>query len=222
VIFNNAILKHNISYLVSIFVSEKINKKMEELVALKYDRFRLNDDEFYDFCIQNDNLKFERDAQGNIIIMPNTGGITGKLNAELIVEIGIWNRQKRQGVVFDSSTTFRLPNGAARSADVAWINNERWNTLTVVQQTKFPPLCPDFVLELMSNTDSLKESQRKMEEDWMGNGCRLGWLIDPKNQIVYIYQENQAIQIVEGFSSVLMGADVLAGFELDLHILNML
>jgi Uma2 family endonuclease len=192
---------------------------MEQLVELKYDRFRLSDDEFYDFCSQNDSLKFERDSEGNIFIMPNTGGITGNLNSELTTEITIWNRINKLGKTFDSSTTFRLPNTAVRSADVAWVSIDRWNDLEIEDKIKFPPICPDFVLELMSNTDSLKEAKRKMQDDWMANGCKLGWLIDPKSQRVYIYRQNQEVEIINDFNQILSGENVLDGFELDLKIL---
>lgn len=193
---------------------------MEQTVALKYDRFRLNDDEFYDFCVQNDNLKFERDSSGNIYIMANTGGITGNMNAELSYEFVGWNRSAKLGKVFDSSTTFRLPSTAARSADVAWIKNENWESLTLAQQSKFPPLCPDFVLELMSNTDTIKEAQKKMNDDWMANGCKLGWLINPKNQTTYIFRENQPLETIKGFNVKLSGEQILLGFELDLALLK--
>jgi Uma2 family endonuclease len=144
----------------------KIILKMGQYVGLKYDRFRLSDDEFYDFCTQNDALKFERDAKGNILILPNTGGITGIMNSEINFEFVGWNRQAKLGKVFDSSTTFRLPSSAARSADVAWVNINNWNQLDLAQQTKFPPVCPNFVLEFMSTTDNLKDSTKK----WKKNG----------------------------------------------------
>jgi len=198
----------------------KIIIKMGQYVELKYDRFRLSDDEFYDFCTQNDALKFERDAKGNILIMPNTGGITGNLNFELNIEFGIWNRQAKLGKVFDSSTIFRLPSSAARSADVAWVNSKNWNQLDLAQQTKFPPVCPDFVLELMSITDNLKDSTKKMEEEWMENGCKLAWLINPKTLKMYIFRENKEVEIVVGFDKKLSGENVLVGFELDLSILK--
>jgi Uma2 family endonuclease len=166
---------------------------MGQYVELKYDRFRLSDDEFYDFCTQNDALKFERDAKGNILIMPNNGGITGNLNFELNIEFGIWNRQAKLGKVFDSSTIFRLPSSAARSADVAWVNSKNWNQLELAQQTKFPPVCPDFVLELMSITDILKDSTKKMQEEWIANGCKLAWLINPKIQKTYIFREKKRV-----------------------------
>lgn len=191
-----------------------------ELIELKYDRFRFNDDEFYDFCVQNDGHKFERDANGNIFIMANTGAKTGILNTELNIEVGIWNRNSKLGKVFDSSSTFILETTAARSPDVAWLSIEKWNKLTEEQQTKFPPVCPEFVLELMSNTDNLKDAQKKMTEEWIVNGCKLGWLINPKTETTYIYRENGEMVIVNGFDKKLSGENVLVGFELDLSILK--
>lgn len=111
--------------------------------------------------------------------MPPTGGETGKYNIEIAADFVIWNRQTQLGVCFDSSTCFKLPNGADRSPDVSWIKQERWETLTPEQKEKFPSIAPDFVLEIMSPTDSLKKTQEKMQE-YMDNGIKLGWLIDPK------------------------------------------
>lgn len=192
---------------------------LEQVIELKYDRFRLSDDEFYDFCHQNDNLTFERDADGNISIMSNTGGITGNLNSELNYELVSWNRTHKLGKVFDSSTTFRLPNSAVRSADVAWVSNEKWNELTIEQKTKFPPVCPDFVIELMSSSDTLKEAKRKMETDWMQNGCRLGWLINPKNQEIFIYRQDKKFQLINDFTKVISGENVLPEFSLPLALI---
>ncbi len=116
----------------------------------------MTDDEFYEFCLLNDQIKFERDAFGKIIIMPNTGGIPGIKNSELNADLVIWNRKTKLGKVFDSSTAFRLPSLAVCSPDAAWVSNERWNELTLEEQTKFSPFCPEFVIELMSNFDDLK------------------------------------------------------------------
>ena len=193
---------------------------MLELEKAKIIKSRLSDDEFYDFCLKNKNYKFERSSKGIIEFKANTGGITGSYNAEITADFAIWNRQSKMGKVFDSSTTFRLPSSAARSADVAWVNIESWNELDLAQQTKFPPICPDFVLELMSNTDSLKEAQRKMSEEWMANGCKLAWLINPKTQKSYIFRPNQAIEIVAGFDKKLSGEGILVNFQLDLSILK--
>ncbi|MCU0340289.1 MAG: Uma2 family endonuclease [Spirosomaceae bacterium] len=181
-----------------------------------YNGFKLSDEEFFEFCIQHDNLTFERNADGTIVTMPNTGGKTGNLNFELSIEFGLWNRIYQQGKCFDSSTAFRLPSSAVRSPDVAWVNIESWNSLTERQREQFPPVCPDFVIELMSATDDLKAAQLKMTNEWIANGCRLAWLIDPQNETVYIYRGNGEVQIVKGFDKTLTGEDVLVDFELPL------
>jgi Uma2 family endonuclease len=176
---------------------------------------KLTNDQFYQLCRDNPDVKFERNANGEIIIMPPTGGETGNRNFELSADFAIWNRQYRLGVCFDSSTCFKLPNGADRSPDVSWIKQERWNTLTPEQKEKFPPIAPDFVLELMSPTDSLKKTQEKMQE-YMKNEVRLGWLIDRKTRRVEIYRLGQAIEVLES-PTELSGEDVLPGFVLNLE-----
>ncbi|MFD2574304.1 Uma2 family endonuclease [Spirosoma soli] len=178
----------------------------------------MTDDEFYFFCQENADYKFERDASGNIKPMAQTGGESGIRNSELTAELTIWNRKSRSGFVFDSSTGFRLPNGATRGPDAAWIVSSRWNTLTPEQRRKFPPLCPDFVAELMSESDSLKDTDAKMRE-YVDNGCRLGWLIDPKAQEVRIYRADGSIHVRHGFDESLSGEDVLIGFIFDLQLL---
>ncbi len=122
----------------------------------------------------------------------------------------------RLGIAFDSSTAFKLPSTAVRSPDVSWITNERWNKLTAEEQEKFPPICPDFVIELVSASDNEEDVKKKMLNEWMKNGCRLGWLINPFNQKVFIYRQGQEVQETD-FSSPLKGEDVLAGFELNLE-----
>ncbi|MEM8604712.1 MAG: Uma2 family endonuclease, partial [Cyanobacteria bacterium P01_H01_bin.121] len=133
----------------------------------------------------------------------------------LIARFVIWNEQTRLGKVFDSSTCFRLPKGGDRSPDVAWIEQSRWDSLTSDQKRKFPPICPDFVLELLSPTDSLKLTQSKMQE-YMNNGCRLGWLISPDDQRLEIYQAGQAVQVLNSPTSI-SGDPVLPDFSLDLQ-----
>ncbi|QMW00195.1 Uma2 family endonuclease [Spirosoma foliorum] len=172
-------------------------------------------EDFYLFCQDNPSYKFERESDGLIIVMPNTGGKTGRKNSELTTDVTIWNRQTKLGEVFDSSTAFNLPDGSTRSPDVAWIHRERWDNLTEREQEQFPPICPDFVIELLSATDSLKTAKAKMEDVWIANGCRLAWLIDPKTETTYIFRANGEIQIV-GFDKILSGEDVLVGFELKL------
>ncbi len=175
-----------------------------------------SDDEFYRFCLDNPELKFERTTKGQIIVMPNTGGKTGIINAEIVFQLKSWNKKNQLGKVFDSSTAFVLPNKAVRSPDAAWISLERWNRLTEEQKTKFPPLCPDFVIELRSESDSLADVQKKVTEEWLGNGCRLAWLIDPKEKKVYIYEPEKEVDSINGFDQLLSGGDVLPGFSLAL------
>ena len=175
----------------------------------------LTDEQYFQLCQANRDLRFERTATGELIIMPPTGGETGNRNFELYIDLGIWNRQNGLGKAFDSSTGFKLPNGANRSPDAAWIPLEKWDRLTPDQQEKFPPICPDFVIELMSPTDSLEVTQQKMQE-YQENGARLGWLINRKAQQVEIYRYGQA---VEGLQSpaTLSGEAVLPGFILNLQ-----
>ena len=175
----------------------------------------MTDEQFYQLCRVNPDLKFERNAQGEIIIMPPTGGETGNRNAEIGADFVIWNRQAELGVCFDSSTCFKLPNGANRSPDVAWILRERWEALTPKQQEKFPPICPDFVLELMSPSDNLKDTRAKMRE-YMDNGARLGWLINRQNRQVEIYRQKQDVEVLES-PGTLSGEDVLPEFVLNLQ-----
>ncbi|MFN4146888.1 MAG: Uma2 family endonuclease [Runella sp.] len=183
-------------------------------------QLRFSDDEFYSFCRQNDTLKFEREANGTIIVMPNTGGKTGKRNLKITMRLGIWNEKTQLGEAFDSSTAFRLPSTAVRSPDAAWIVRERWESLTEKEKEQFPPLCPDFVVELMSATDDLQIAKNKMTNEWIANGCRLAWLINPQEETNYIYRSNGEIQIVKGFDKTLSGEDVLPGFTLELKELR--
>ncbi len=180
------------------------------------EKFRFSDDEFYEFCQDNSNLKFERTKDGDIILMANTGGKTGIRNIQVSVELELWNRQHTFGKVFDSSTAFRLPDSSIKSPDVAIVAQARWDALTEEQQEKFPPLCPDFVVEIKSVSDRLKDSQQKMSE-WIKNGCRLAWLLDADSKTVYVYQPDAEVQTIEGFKDrTLSGKTVLPGFELDL------
>ncbi|MFB2897658.1 Uma2 family endonuclease [Aerosakkonemataceae cyanobacterium BLCC-F50] len=176
---------------------------------------KLTDENFAELAAANDNLRLELTAKGELIIMPPTGGETGNRNFEIYVDLGIWNRQTRLGKAFDSSTGFRLPNGATRSPDVAWIRIERWSALTTQQRKKFLPICPDFVVELVSETDDLSEVRLKMQE-YLENGLLLGWLINPKSRTVEVFRVNREVERLEGVLS-LSGEDVLPGFVLNLQ-----
>jgi Uma2 family endonuclease len=175
----------------------------------------LTDEQFFQLCQANRDLRFERTATGELIIMPPTGGETSNRNAGLTAQVWIWNEQNKLGKVFDSSGGFKLPNGADRSPDASWIKLERWNALTEKQQTRFLPLCPDFVVELLSPTDSLKDTQQKMQE-YRDNGARLGWLINRKSRQVEIYRLGKDVEVLESPVS-LSGEDILVGFVLNLE-----
>ncbi|PMB45367.1 hypothetical protein CEN41_08380 [Fischerella thermalis CCMEE 5330] len=175
---------------------------------------KLTDDQFYQLCRDNPDVKFERNALGEIIIMSPTGGETGRHNARLTAQFVFWNEKTKLGEVFDSSTCFKLPNGADRSPDVAWIKKDRWDALTSEQKEKFPPIAPDFVLELLSPTDSLQETQKKMQE-YINAGVKLGWLIDRKTGRVEIYRPGKETEILL-LPASLSGEDILPGFVLDL------
>ena len=176
----------------------------------------MQDDQFYELCRTNPEIKFERNSRGDLLIMSPTGGETGNRNLEASVDFGNWNRQVRLGKLFDSSTGFKLPGGGTRSPDIAWIRQDRWDALTVEQKEKFPPIAPDFVLELMSPSDSLSDLQAKMRE-YLESGVRLGWLIDRPSRQVEIYRQGQEVEILENPVS-LSGEQVLPGFVLEMAI----
>lgn len=176
---------------------------------------KVTDEQFLAFVTANPNLCLERTAAGELIVMPPTGSESGNYNFELNTDLGIWNRQVRLGKAFDSSTGFRLPNGATRAPDGAWVTNERWNALTPQQRKGFAPICPDFVLELASETDSLDILRKKMQE-YIENGCRLGWLIIPKLKQVEIYRLGQVSKVLQS-PDTLSGESVLPGFILPLQ-----
>ncbi len=198
-----------------------LNIKPEEFAGIDFiDRLRtMSDEEFFYFCQENPETKFERDAQGNIQLMAQTGGQSGIRNSEFTTDLTIWNRQAKLGYVFDSSTGFRLPNGATRGPDAAWVATDRWNALTTKERKQFPPLCPDFVVELLSESDTLKDTAEKMRE-YMDNGCRLGWMIDPRTEEVRIFRADSSISVLHGFDQILTGEDVLPGFEFTLGALR--
>jgi Uma2 family endonuclease len=176
---------------------------------------KLTDEQFFQLCQDNENLRFERNATGELIIMSPAGGETGNRNAGLTAQLWMWNELNKLGKVFDSSTGFKLPNGADRSPDAAWVKLSRWDALTQEQQKKFPPLCPDFVVELLSPSDSLKATQNKMKE-YINNGARLGWLINRKLRQVEIYRQGQEVEVLENPTS-LSGEEVIPGFILNLE-----
>src|SRR5437867_11537454 len=171
---------------------------IEQMPLLVHTRpvIELDDEQFFQFCQLNRDLQIERTAEGDIIIMAPEGGSSGLGSSELTVAFGNWARRDGTGQVFGSSTGFRLPNGATRSPDVAWVRNERIEALTEEEWQKFLPLCPDFVLELRSPSDALPVLQKKMEE-YRENGAQLGWLLDPVSKRVHVYRPGAAVEVLD-------------------------
>ena len=191
-----------------------------EPVVLKFTpNTQFTDDELFEFCVANKELRIERDKNGQIIVMPPTGSLSSSHNLTVASLLWNWNQRSGLGVAFDSSGGFRLPNSAMRAPDAAWVSKERWEQLSPEEQEKFAPLTPDFVIEIRSKSDSLKELQNKMQE-WTDNGCHLAWLIDPLEQKAYVYKPEGLNKTVESFDEKLSGEDVLPSFELDLAVLK--
>jgi len=175
---------------------------------------QMSDQEFFEFCQLNPDWRIEQTSEGDLIIMPPTGGETGRRNFNLNVLFGIWVEKDGTGIGFDSSTAFILPNGAKRAPDLAWVKRERWEALAAAEREVFPPLCPDFVVELRSRSDSLAMLQAKMEE-YLANGALLGWLIDPLENKVYVYRPQTEAHCLNNPTTI-SGEPVLPGFVLDL------
>ncbi|MTJ54107.1 Uma2 family endonuclease [Anabaena sp. UHCC 0253] len=178
---------------------------------------KMTDDQFFKLCQANRDLRFERNANGELIIMPPTGGETGNKNARITQQVMNWTDADGTGIAFDSSTCFKLPNGADRSPDASWIKLERWDALTDEEKQKFPPICPDFVIELLSPSDSLKTTQEKMRE-YIDNGVGLGILINRKSRQVEIYRPGKEVEVLDSPTTV-SGEDVLKGFVLNLGMI---
>ena len=172
----------------------------------------LTDEQFYQICINNPEISLERNPQGALIIMPPVGGESGSSEIELGTDLTIWNRQSKLGKVFSSSTLFKLPGGGNRSPDAAWVELSRWIALTPEQRQKFPPIAPDFVMELRSRTDDLAMLQAKMQE-YLNSGVRLGWMFNPQEQQVEIYRQGQPKE-TRLLPTELSGESVLPGFLL--------
>jgi Uma2 family endonuclease len=176
---------------------------------------RMSEHEFFAFCQLNAEWRIERTGGGDLIIMPPTGGWTGHRNFTLIGLFSRWVEVDGSGLGFDSSTGFTLPNGARRSPDLAWVRRSRWEALRAEEREEFPPLCPDFVVELRSRSDDLATLQAKMQE-YMANGAQLGWLIDPQAKNVYVYRPGADVVCLENPTTI-SGEPVLSGFSLDVR-----
>jgi Uma2 family endonuclease len=177
----------------------------------------LTDEKFYQLCISNRNVKFERNYQGDLVIMSPVGDISSNRNARLIQQLLNWSDKYKTGIVFDSSAGFILPNNAVRSPYASWIPLEKWQLIPDEEKEKFSHICPDFIIELMSPSDNLKNTQEKMKE-YLENGTKLGWLINRKNRQVEIYRENKEVEILDNPNS-LSGENILVDFVLNLELI---
>ena len=191
------------------------NSPLNSLVLHWPPSIALMNDQFFDFCQVNKELRIELTAQGDCEIMAPTGGSTSWRNSRMITQLSVWADLDGSGVVFDSSGGFVLPNGAIRSPDVSWVKRTRLLTLTEKQKQRFLPLCPDFVIELRSPRDSMKNLQDKMQE-YSENGASLGWLIDPEDQQVLVFQPKTAILRLDK-PQFLLADNLLTGFSLDMQ-----
>lgn len=196
-------------------VKTKARTEIPPVVLRMRPALDMSDDELLLLSGQNKDLRIERTAEGDLEVMPPTGGETSNRNIELTTQLHLWAKQNGTGAAFDSNGGFALPNGAMRAPDAAWVRRDRLAELAPEQKRKFLPLCPDFVIELRSPTDSLTYVQGKMDE-YIENGARLGWLIDPEERKVHVYQPDEKVRVLENSQEV-SGDPVLPGFTLDLR-----
>lgn len=188
---------------------------------LKTTAFHFSDKEFEQFCMDNKELRIERDADQNILIMSPTHSLSGSINSFLGYLVTQWNVESGfTGVVFDSSSGFTLPDGSMRSPDVSWVSKEKWESLSEAQHRSFAPVCPEFVIELKSESDLIEQLQHKMEEVWRKNGTLLGLLIDPDQETTYVYQKDNPVEVLKGFNRKVSCDAALKGFQLDLNLLK--
>jgi len=175
---------------------------------------RLSDDEYFDFCMANPDVRIERTAEGEIVIVPAAGGESDYRNTDVTSQLRQWSKMDRRGRAFGCSVQFILPDGSSLSPDAIWVSNEHIATLTKEQLRRFLPVAPEFVVEVMSPSDRLRAAQRKMRQ-WMDNGVEFGWLIDGDNQCVYVYRKGSEVQQVSGVTEI-AGEGPVEGFVLDL------
>ena len=181
-------------------------------LELDFNPLSLSDEQFYQLCLNNPDLTIERSAKGVVILMSPVGGDSGSRELGLGGELYLWNKNSKLGRVFSSSTLFKLPGGGDRSPDAAWVELSRWQALSAEERRKFPPIAPDFVIELRSSSDSLSALQEKMQE-YLDSGVRLGWMFNPQQQEVEIYRQGQEKEVLS-LPAELSGEDVLPGFVL--------
>jgi len=207
----------NTTSIADTFVPTRFPKRMKSVrlhIEFENEPDKMTPEEFWEFCRENRKLRAELTKNGDVIIMPPTGIETSDRNLEILLQLATWAKRDKTGRATESNGGFILPNGATYVPDAAWTKNERLEEFSVEQKKKFLPLCPDFVVELRSSSHRLKDLQEKMTE-YIENGARLGWLIDPQNKQVHIYRANGEIEILENPQNI-SGEDVLEAFRLDL------
>ena len=208
----------NANSVADVLIPRHFPKKVRR-VRLSFDfegnKRKMTPEEFWHFCSKNPDFRAELTKDGDVILMPPTGFETSDRNLEILIQLGSWATRDKTGVATESNAGFVLPNGATRSPDAAWTRKERLEKFSVAERQKFLPLCPDFVVELRSASDTLRDLQEKMAE-YIENGARLGWLIDRQNKKVYVYRPQRKIEILKEPATV-SGEDVLPGFVLDLR-----
>ena len=189
-----------------------------DTIVLKTDALRMTEEEFFNLCQQNRELRMERDKNQNIFIMSPTSYETSRINNKLSYQLTLWNEKHKLGEVFESNAGYTLANKSIRSPDVSWVSKVRHNALSMKERKRFAHICPDFVIELKSDSDSLKQLKEKMQE-WIENGCKLGWLIDPEERKVYIYHSTSHNSEMN-FGEKITGENVLPGFVLDISFIE--
>ncbi len=180
----------------------------------------MSDEEFLWFCQENKDLRIERNSKLEIVLMSPTNAFSGKINTEILRQLSNWNFEEEKGEVFDSSTGFTLPDRSVLSPDASWVSSEKWESLSEGDQNRFAPLCPEFVIEIMSKTDHLEELQKKMKI-WIANGANLAWLLDPSKKITHIYRSDGSVEKITGFDKEIKGEGLLDGFILDLSLIKL-
>ena len=207
--------QHNAATTVKDPAPEQEGDFLPYLLTLDFSAINMTDEQFVKFCADNGELRIELTAERELIIMPPANSDTGHKNYTIIGELYVWSKQDGTGLGFDSATGFTLPNGAIRSPDLSWVARDRWEALPEGERTKFAHLAPDFVAELRTPSDNLRVVQEKMEE-YIENGVRLGWLIDPFQRRVYVYRTGQDVEMLEDPAAV-SGESVLPDFVLNLQ-----
>ena len=190
-----------------------------DVLKIEMPRSLMSDEEFFEFCTLNKDWQVERSKTGQILIMPPTLIETSFDNSELVRQLANWNFKNKSGRVSESNGGYILPDTSMKAPDAAWISNERFTQRYNADKKTFPYVCPEFIIELMSDSDTLKSSSKRME-DWIENGCLMAWLINPKTEKVYVYREEGLVHIIEGFDKTVSGEDILSDFELILKYLK--